>query len=146
MQPYQLTTGAQILRVSDGAVIPDDPLNLDYENYLSWTAEGNVADPAPSPGLSQSQQVTAYETAIQGALDTYAQSWGYDSLVTAASYAASTIPKYAAEAKALIAWRDEVWVWAEAYEAQVIAGTVTIPTSPAGLMAAMPPAPTRPTA
>jgi hypothetical protein len=144
MAIYQLTASGHILRTSDGAMIPADLGNLDYVAYLAWVAAGNTADPVPAPPLSV--QVLAYENAIQAALDSYAQSWGYTDLVTAASYAASTNPQYAAEAKALIAWRDEVWVWAEAYEAQVVAGTVTIPTSPAGLMAAMPPAPTRPTA
>jgi hypothetical protein len=142
MYTYSLTTGTNILR-SDGATIPADPLNTDYQAYLAWVAAGNTATPVPGP--TQSQLIASYEAAIQVALDTYAQSWGYDSIVSAASYATSTNTKFAAEAAALISWRDEVWAWAEAYEAQVVAGTVTIPTNSAGLSAAMPPAPTRPT-
>jgi hypothetical protein len=144
MYTYTLMSGGSGVVRSDGAAIPADLNNSDYQAYLAWVAAGNTATPVPGP--SQAQQVATYEAAIQVALDTYAQSWGYNDLVTAASYAASTNSQYAAEAKALIAWRDEVWAWAEAFEAQVIAGSLSLPTTPAGLVAAMPPQPTRPSA
>ena len=32
-----------ILRIVDGAYIPVDPDNTDYQAYLAWVAEGNTA-------------------------------------------------------------------------------------------------------
>jgi hypothetical protein len=46
---YQLTTGTNIKRLSDGAFIPPDPGNTDYRDYLDWLAAGNTPEPAPEP-------------------------------------------------------------------------------------------------
>jgi len=35
-----------IQRVADGAIIPFDPANTDYQAYLQWIAEGNEPLPA----------------------------------------------------------------------------------------------------
>jgi hypothetical protein len=42
-------------RVADGAFIPFDLGNVDYQLYLAWIAEGNEPDPAPLPAAQTEQ-------------------------------------------------------------------------------------------
>ncbi len=40
------TQSQNIIRTSDGACIPFDPSNTDYQAYLKWLEEGNTPLPA----------------------------------------------------------------------------------------------------
>ena len=39
-----------VVRISDGAYMPFDPSNKDYQEYLAWVAEGNEPLPADEQG------------------------------------------------------------------------------------------------
>ena len=75
------------------------------------------------PKVTQKQTQDTLSSAVTSALNDGAQSWGYDSIESGASYINSTNAQYSADAKALIAWRDKVWQWAIPELATVQPGT-----------------------
>ena len=42
-----------IKRTSDGATIPFDPANTDYQEYLQFLADGGVPEPADTPEVTE---------------------------------------------------------------------------------------------
>jgi len=68
MAAYQLTSGSGVIREIDGASIPADPRNADWQKYQVWLAvAGNTPDPVPAPSQAQAAQ-TQYNAAIVSGL------------------------------------------------------------------------------
>jgi hypothetical protein len=49
MSEYQLTATESVIRTADGACIPNDPANRDWQEYQDWLAAGGVPDPYVPP-------------------------------------------------------------------------------------------------
>ena len=134
-----------------GDNMPPDVIEITYEQWqalldaqskgqiIQADANGNPEAVSP-PAPTQAQIIASYESAAQNNLDTIAQSWGYNSIVSAISYLNSTNAQYKAEATALNEWRDAYWAEAYILEAE------TLPSTAAEFVAALPAAPSKPTA
>lgn len=60
---YKLTNTDGVIRLSDGAMIPDDPANADRAEYDAWVSGGGVPAPSDEPqGPSPLDQITAIES------------------------------------------------------------------------------------
>lgn len=70
----------------------------------------------------------AFADAIQAHVDAVAHVRGYADGVACASYVASAIPSWNAEATAFVNWRDNVWIHSYTELAKVQAGTRPLPT------------------
>jgi len=49
MSAYYLLENGIVVRRADGANIPPDEDNGDYQRYLEWLAAGNTPDPSENP-------------------------------------------------------------------------------------------------
>lgn len=97
-----------IIRERDGAYIPNDPTNRDYQEAMAAVDAGDVIEPFSPPPLT----VEVYRAAIQTYVDDVARARQYDNGISCASYKDSTNATWAAESAAFIAWRDAVWLYA----------------------------------
>jgi len=53
---YLINQNNQIIREADGASIPADKNNRDYQEYLVWVAAGNTAEQVDNTELTTAQQ------------------------------------------------------------------------------------------
>ena len=46
-----LSEQTSVIRLSDGACIPFDPANTDYQEFVQWCEQGNTPEPADEATL-----------------------------------------------------------------------------------------------
>lgn len=78
---------------------------------LGADANGDPVWVPPAPPSTE-QAAKILNDRVNYALDYAAKEWGYDKGIdNATTWASSSNPQFAAEAKALATWRDAVWAW-----------------------------------
>ena len=84
--------------------------------------------PPLTPEQLLQQASLEINNAIQNHLDSKAQEFRYDNMMSARSYTGYTNP-FQAEAQELAVWASECWVTAGQIEADVLSGTRPMPTA-----------------
>ena len=102
----------------------------DWQVLALTTEELAARDKALYDGIVASTQVR---------LDTFAQSRGYDSILSACTYASSSVPKFTAEGQYCVDARDATWAKLLELLAEVQAGTRPRPSGYADVEPELPP-------
>ena len=136
---YSKSTGGFYTREIHGDNIPADAVEIteaEHAALIEGQSQGKriVADESGRPILkgppppTPEQTVAQYTAAVQKHLDDFARTQNYDGILSAASYATSTVPKFKAEGQYAVEARDATW--AKCYEvlAAVEAGSRPMPT------------------
>ena len=71
--------------------------------------------------------INSFINAVQNHLDSFAQSKGYDSILSACSYAGFQ-NAYQSEAQSMIAWRAACWEYLYNLQSQLVSGKALLPT------------------
>jgi hypothetical protein len=93
-----------------------------------------VSSPLPSPDQLEVQ----FTAAIQHRLDDFARTRNYDSILSACTYATSTVPKFKAEGQACVNLRDTTWAAAYAVLTDVQESKRPMPSGIADIEADLP--------
>lgn len=127
--------------ILDGAIVQIEDAEFPVAPPLIWvdapddaTIETHIYDgvavvPKPAPPPPTPEQVIAKYTAlIQKRLDDFARTRGYDGILSACTYATSTIPQFKAEGQRCVELRDATWATAYEIMHAVESGARSMPT------------------
>jgi len=109
--------------ITDGVItppLPDGFIEISVEDQDLYASGDYIRNadgfpekrPEYEPTIEDT--INAYTIMVQGRLDSFAQTLMYDNIVSACTYATSTVPMYAAEGQYCVEARDKTWQ--KAYE------------------------------
>jgi hypothetical protein len=104
--PATIGLPSYIVRESDGAFIPVDPGNADYQAYLIWLGAPNTPDAPPAPAAVVPASVTRWQ-AMQQMLATPSLVHAAPATVFSDVQAAVT----ATGGSVLLAWQNQAYVY-----------------------------------
>lgn len=109
-------------------IVPRFQEYTDDQGVVHTVAEQEAAAIAADSAMKKQRLIDQVTTRTQERLDTFAKTRNYDSILSAATYSTSTIPKFQAEGQYAVETRDATW--AKLYEilAEVEAGTRPMPS------------------
>ena len=108
-----------------------------YFTPEEWQTEHPAPMPEPYVPTAE-EQLAAFTAAIQAHLDDFARTRNYDGILSAATYATSTVGKFRAEGQYAVEARDATWSKGYAIMGDVLAGARPMP-SLAEVLAELPP-------
>lgn len=98
------------------------------EGGIGWHYDGKTFSPPPPLAKSPEQIKTEIVDKTQQRLDDFARTSNYDGILSACTYATSSVPKFAAEGQYAVLRRDDTWATLYTILAEVEAGTRAMPT------------------
>lgn len=116
-----------------------------YPNHGFVTRQDALTIGVPEASIQQAESLwnTVLKDEIvrdtQQHLDQFAQTRGYDGILSACTYAASTVAKFAAEGQYCVSARDATWAALYEMLAEVQAGTRPVPQGFADVLPDLPP-------
>jgi hypothetical protein len=117
---------------------------LDFRGTPYWDADGaphTIAElgetipagasttPPPPPPPTPEEIQAAFTEQIQRRLDEFVRTIGYDNILSACTYATSTVPKFASDGQYCVEARDATWAAAYAILDDVLSGKRPMPVS-----------------
>jgi len=117
-------------------IIESEGIQGDWADYL-WNGSSVVHSPIP-PTTTQEQIIASLTAQIQKRLDDFAKTRNYDGILSACTYATSTVPKFATEGQYCVQARDATWATGYALMDEVLAGTRPVPSSIADIESELP--------
>jgi hypothetical protein len=115
-----------------------EPYVKDGKVFTFNTVQKTAAELAAEAAKAQEAFVASIVSQVQVKLDDFAKTRNYDGILSACTYATSTIPQFKAEGQKAVELRDATWSALYTLLAEVNAGTKPAPTSIADIEAVLP--------
>lgn len=113
-------------------------LGNDADTYADQIATVRATYTPPAPEDIAARVQAEIVAATQLRLDTFAQTRHYDGILSACTYATSSVPKFAAEGQYCVDARDATWATLYTILGEVLARTRPMPTGFADIAADLP--------